>query len=532
MKHIAAIFILLFLFNQNWSQISEGGIPETWKKSSNPHTLPTKENKVLPSFDIHALRKEDSINDKEKHIPPRFAYAHKVDFSCFNSGHWTTTKGGMKIWRLFVQSPGAHSLNFTFSKFHLPQGGKLFLYNHNISHHDLIGAFTYRNNKSNGTFSTVPVRGDAIILEYNAPAGSPDPEIELSHIAHDYRNFFGILKNFGDAGACNIDVACSQGDTVRPQISSVALNINENGTRWCSGTMIANTRMDNTPYYLTAHHCVSGHQSQLANWVFVFNYESPSCGGGDGVVTQSISGSSLRANDATSDFALLELSSVPPDNFDVFYSGWNRSTTPATNAFGIHHPSGDVKKISTYNQPPSAVTSPLLSWKVSAWTEGTTEGGSSGSALFDEHKRVIGQLYGGMAACNGAVDNDQPDYYGRLDVSWDGTAANKRLRDWLDPDNTGALTQNGYNPSVSVAEVNNLVIKVFPNPANEALRFSTAENKGNYLLLDVSGRVVRYGHFAQPINTISTHDLSSGQYLLQITTSNKKGNIPLLILHP
>ena len=53
-----------------------------------------------------------------------------------------------------------------------------------------------------------------------------------------------------------------------------------------------------------------------------------------------------------------------------------------------------------------------------AWEDGVTEPGSSGSPSFDQNHRIIGQLYGGAAACSGSVNNGAYDYYGRMDVSW------------------------------------------------------------------------------------------------------------------
>ncbi len=80
----------------------------------------------------------------------------------------------------------------------------------------------------------------------------------------------------------------------------------------------------------------------------------------------------------------------------------------------------------------------------STWTLGTTLQGSSGSALFDRgSSRVIGHLSGGSAACNGTQPNGLPDCYGKFAVFWDGPTADSRLRDWLDPGNTGAMTVNG-----------------------------------------------------------------------------------------
>ena len=81
---------------------------------------------------------------------------------------------------------------------------------------------------------------------------------------------------------------------------------------------------------------------------------------------------------------------------------------------------------------------------VADWETGTTEGGSSGSALFDENLRVIGQLHGGDAACN----NNAQDYYGKFAVSWDSLSANNRqLKHWLDPNNTGIEVMDGMDPN-------------------------------------------------------------------------------------
>lgn len=75
--------------------------------------------------------------------------------------------------------------------------------------------------------------------------------------------------------------------------------------------------------------------------------------------------------------------------------------------------------------------------RVEDWDEGTTEGGSSGSPLFDQNHRVIGQLGGGQAACG----NNKSDWYGKFSVSWTGGGTNgTRLSDWLDPLGTGATS--------------------------------------------------------------------------------------------
>ncbi|MDA7716928.1 GEVED domain-containing protein [bacterium] len=99
-----------------------------------------------------------------------------------------------------------------------------------------------------------------------------------------------------------------------------------------------------------------------------------------------------------------------------------------------------LKKIS-FDNDPSTISGYLgasgtTHWQITDWNDGTTEGGSSGSALFDQNKRIIGQLHGGYAACG----NDRGDWYGRLSVTY------PNICQWLSPGCTTKVV-NGYNPS-------------------------------------------------------------------------------------
>ena len=159
-----------------------------------------------------------------------------------------------------------------------------------------------------------------------------------------------------------------------------------------------------------------------------------------------VNGAVLRANSAGTDFSLLELNARPTGN--IYYAGWDRRSITPTGGVGIHHPSGDLKKMCLDNDPltPSSFGG-ASTWEVGEWEIGVTEGGSSGSPLFNQNKLIIGQLYGGFAACAGTVDNNREDHYGRLDISWNGSSASTRLRDWLDPTGSNTLVLQGYDPS-------------------------------------------------------------------------------------
>lgn len=432
---------LLMIATTLAAQVSEGGLPYSFQKSTQPaiHTI------VLPPVDVPGLLAEDR-REAALGLPFRFGYPIERRLDMTSAGTWSSLPDGGRLWRLRLVCPGAHSVNLVYDAFWLPRGARFFLYNDDES--SVLGAFTHRNNKPHGKFATGPTRGDACTLEYHEPPGVAQPgRITIARIIHGYRNVFDKLdKSFGDSGACNVNVQCPEGAAWEAQIRSVAMILTGGGWRLCSGALVNNVRNDLAPYFLTANHCLGGEET----WVIMFNYQSSSCADLDGPTTDTVSGTTLLANNWDSDVALLRLSEDPPPDYHVHFAGWSAVDSAPAQTVCIHHPSGDIKKITFDNDPPVSTTyggTPAHShWKTVQYELGTTEPGSSGSPLFDDLHRVIGQLHGGTAACNGAEPNDQPDYYGKFALSWDnGATAAQRLRDWLDPDNTGATTLDGID---------------------------------------------------------------------------------------
>jgi len=429
------LFIALSLSSAVQAQISYGGKPLAFDNPDRLHDISTVE--VAPE-NLEALRAEDAINDQYKDIPYRFGANMAVDLG-LEEGVWQEFDDGSRAWRLGVSSPGAVSINFNFSTFQVPEGAKVFVYDADRTH--FIGAFTHQNMKPHGGLGVSLIQSDAIIIEYLEPASvNGEVALEIDNITHGYRSIlhkFDELRGpFGNSGSCNIDVVCDEGIGWEDQIRSVALIV-VGGNASCTGSLVNNTAEDGTPYFLTANHCLGGN---VGNWTFYFNHQAPTCGANNGPTNQSISGAELKASNGGSDFALLELSEDPPQAFDVFFNGWDRSGDTPTSLTGIHHPSGDLKKIShDFDSPSQQDQSGAAVWYLDQWEEGTTEGGSSGSPLFDQNNRVVGQLYGGYASCS----NIDADWYGRFDVSWDGSSPSSRLRDWLDPVGSSPLVLDG-----------------------------------------------------------------------------------------
>ena len=449
------LFVLLALFfvapDLN-AQISRGGEPYSWQNDFVISKI------FMPVIDVNALKAEDQEDQLMKDIPFRFAFGHTVDLNTANSGNWTNLANGDRVWMLEIESKGALSINLTFVDYYLPNGAKLFVYSPDRLYK--IGALTEFNNKPHRRLGTAPIPGDKIIIEYFEPSDVDfQGVITIGTVAHAYRDIFKLAedyeKGFGDSGDCNNNVVCPEAENWENQVRSVAMITLGNGTRWCTGSLLNNVTNDKTPYFLTANHCVEG--QTVSTMVFIFNYQSDICDpggdGNDGELTKSVSGASLLENTNTpgpgnstdpmeTDMALLLLSETPPDNYNVFYSGWDHSGIIPASTVGIHHPSGDVKKISFDDDAPQITGyfdltgngGGTTDWRIVNWEDGTTEGGSSGSPLFNDNRQVIGQLHGGQANCSNNVN----DYYGRLALSF------QFIAEWLDPNNTGVTSILGW----------------------------------------------------------------------------------------
>ncbi|MBK8443465.1 MAG: T9SS type A sorting domain-containing protein [Sphingobacteriales bacterium] len=444
-------FVLLLMNGAHLAQaqVSKGGMPYSFLHQ--PEMKPPAAAQ-MPAFDVVAMLAEDALTDGDKQQPYRFGKDFEVDFSLNNSGSWLTLPNGDRIWRLAITSSQARFITLQYSHYYLPKGATLYLYNADYS--SILGAFTHENNKSYLKFATGIIKGEQTILEYYEPAAVQGQGIiHIDHVIHAYRGFDSLEKDYNDSGSCNNNVNCPEGDIWKKQISSVAMILQGN-YRFCSGAMINNVRNDCTPLFLTANHCYQGTGS-TQTWIFMFNYQSSGCNNQDGATNQTVSGATVLANNAATDFVLLQLDEEIPVEYDIYFSGWSAQNVAGTAMTCIHHPAGDIKKI-TFDDDGAVATSGSSGvsqafWRINQWEDGTTEGGSSGSPLYDQNQRVVGQLFGGEASCNFL----SYDEFGSLAKSWSyGNTPNKRLKEWLDPDNSGTLVIDGKSCALPEIAIN------------------------------------------------------------------------------
>lgn len=413
-------------------------------------------------IDAMALqRKADTVNDSPALPTKQLAVAAGIAVSVApgDTGRLDRLADGGSVWRVRVRVQGATDLRLSFSHFGLPAGA--------LFH--VIGADGYyqgpytRDDAFEGGFTAPVVPGDTATLELRLPAGmaaGPDLLV-LDTIGAGFRDLFGHQKlgSPGSSGACNTDVACALGQSYAEEVRSVAyLEFRaDDDQQWyrCTGTLLADVPRTRRNWFLTAAHCIDS-ATEAATATLYWNYQSRSCGStsppAGGYFNDNQSGAWLRAAREDVDFSLLELRNTPQADWHVFRAGWDAGEGALPGTIGIHHPGGDVKKITAGPTPRATGNCTMLRpvpgthWRTGPYSQGTTEKGSSGSGIFantstgERSRRLVGFLSGGNAACS-SVSPTQPnggtDCYGKFAAAWDGPSASQRLRDWLDPAGTG-----------------------------------------------------------------------------------------------
>lgn len=530
-----SFFVLLVLIHQlTIAQISQGGEPYSFSHKMD----------VLKAVSVNM----DKQSFEEKEITKNcdamaFAQFLPVNIS-LKDERWQKTKtgDGMMVYRLAIKSENAQAVGAYFSQVNIPIGAKLFVYS--SDHQQLLGAFTSFNNKESAFLPTEYIIGDELAIEYMEPLEVVGKGYFIvNELLYAYRgiNTFNDRSGFGSAGACEVNVNCLEGNNKTKQRDAVLRILVKSGSMgtWCSGTLVNNTSEDRAPYVLTADHCgKNASVSEHHQWVFYFDYQSVGCE--NPVIEpdhQTMVGcmeiaSSSNTGELGSDFYLVRLEDDIPEHYDPYFIGWNRDGLGSSRGYTIHHPRGDIKKISHYTQPlvDGNYQGGIFNgfWEVH-WSEtesgyGVTEGGSSGSPIFDKNGYLIGTLTGGQAACN---NPSAPDYYGKFSVHWEsnGTEIDEQLAYWLDPNNTGQLHLGGvYLGSEELEMPLGDIFTSYPNPVSDNLNiyFKKASNSHQIDIYDVSGRAVQSVNY-QGIGDkkIDMTGLAKGVYLLKVNDGNK-----------
>lgn len=473
--YIAVLFIVVHLSAVH-AQIVTQYVDESVKISSSLSKITGDLKCAIPLKKIQAfnaineLRNDSAssaIADKTMHC---FAKMINVSFS-LKDGIWHEAEGG-RVWCLELFSANAVGMNVGFENLFIPDGAELYIVNADQTM--IYGPVSSSNIPDDQVLLTNFLDGDKVrICLYEPDSVKNRSRLNIANIGHAFSS--GETKGH-KLLPCHNDVMCHSG---WEKESNAIVQIEFPKGEWYyngTGALIMNTRKDFKPYVLTAFHCVDqnrdnwlseSEKNAISRCTFTFGYKKNTCNGTVGSVT-TFNGAKFRAAWLKTDMALLELNNVILSRHHMSFLGWDRSDQSSPRGTCIHHPEGQVMKISftdqsiaVYNKPIGwedegnqyYISEPGTHWEC-VMNNGTAQYGSSGSPLLNAARRVIGQLHGGDEICPPVSK-----FFGRFDLSWEGGGtSDTQLKCWLDPDNTGSVTMNTQLKDWKISGSNNIYV--------------------------------------------------------------------------
>jgi len=365
---------------------------------------------------------------------------------------WQPNDGGGQAAALRFVATGAQGLRLGVRVESLPAGSRLAFYGTQGPVHTIDAAGLHalmQRNLDGGAqapaarlYWSPGVAGEQVTLVIELPAQADTQAVRLSvpllsHLTIAPGQEPPLAK--ASAGSCEMDVACSPEYVEQGRSVARLRFVQSDGNAYlCSGTLMNDMASSGTPYLLTAHHCISDQataSSLSTDWLL----RAATCGSATPTpgYAQRTGGATLLYTSTASDTTLVRLNdSVPPG---VVYAGsyFGTGAVPGTAISDVHHPEGDLQKISlgqlsgysicTANQCLSTDRS-IGTFYAVQWQQGVVEPGSSGSGAFvtlGQHRYLIGQLFGGTSSCASPRGSD---FFARFDLNY----ANA-LHQWLNP---------------------------------------------------------------------------------------------------
>lgn len=422
-----------------FAQVSEGGMPLSFKFRTQKSSI------VLPEFKLHVIEPKKLLEkDEADGISNRYSEFEIVNINLKDGLNRVYNSENGQIWQYLIKSDSALTIQVMFSKFFIPPGAKLFIYNEDYTL--IYGAFTEKNNLADSSFILADFASKHIIVEYFEPFDAPfGGQVIIGSIGQAYKD---IINTTLDESSY-IDINCPEGKDWQYEkhaVCKITFKIGLTGYL-CTGSLINNVKQDGIPYFLTANHCIDN-ETSAKSVVAYFNYEREGCTGNI-KSSKTLVGATLCTRGEDSDYSLLKLSSTPPADYKPFYAGWDARSNNPVNGTCIHHPQGIIKKITIdYDEItpfPYSISwdegspSPANTHWAVQFDDGAVAGGSSGSPIFNSYKRIFGQLHGGV---------DADEYYGMLSYSFTHSKAGyNSLKSFLDPNNSGIKYLDGYAPA-------------------------------------------------------------------------------------
>ena len=411
---------------------------------------------VLPAIDTSKIEQDGYLKASTQIGTPRVVAATATVAKMQQALQWNTLADGRLVAAINIESTGAYGLRAGVAVERLPDNAVLRVYSQEHpnavveTRGEQVNALLARNQQTGvtgaaaATWWTPEIGTGNATLEVVLPAGTRADALRIAipTVSHVYQNLalptadeLAAVTKAG-SGSCNLDASCTSDYQVESNAVARMLYTREDGKSYlCTGTLVNNVKGDYTPYFMTANHCISS-QTSASSLQTAWFYRSSSCNSGvPGSNTATrYGGANLLYATADTDSSFLQLNEMPPAG--VTLAGWDARVTTTSGAavYGLHQPLGDLLKYSVGS------VSGFLNCSASGidvlctvgnsnsnfydvtWSQGVTEGGSSGSGLFKDG-RLIGTLFGGSSSC---TVRGGTDTYGRFDAVF-----NNQLWKWL-----------------------------------------------------------------------------------------------------
>lgn len=335
---------------------------------------------------------------------------------------WTAVPGGF-VAQVRVSAPGAEALRvglrFTAMPDDLeiraaaPAGGEVTKTTARLLYKLTNGAWPVDH-------WTASTEGGVQVIELFT-ARRPTPAT-LAFTVTDVSHIFGASPKVDFA--CHVDIGCIADTNVRQDGKAVArMRFVEGGGAFvCTGSLLNDAANSMTPLFATANHCISTQAVASTLETFFFFY-AETCGAQPNVPTRLTGGATLLLADFNTDFTLLRLSVPAPAG--AYFLGWDSTPLPiGTNVFGIHHPNGEFQRYMAGRMIASVrVTNSDTgitfadNFNRIQYTQGITEGGSSGSPVLTGTGAFRGTLFGSPSS-NSCTNTQSTGSYSDFSVAY------------------------------------------------------------------------------------------------------------------
>lgn len=322
--------------------------------------------------------KKQSNNEREN----QFAISLPVNIDLLTEKN-KKLQNNKDVFSVTITAKDALNISVEFSEFELMEGDVVSIF----TNRELTDSITSNQNNLNKIWASRVYQGNKLTFVLTSNVQKSINKLVIGKVNFGYKPYGVDFGKIGSSAPCHINANCPAGNGWDNEKNSVAMIV-ANGVIQCTGALTMNTCNTNIPYLLTADHCLGA--GNVPNWVFQFQTWSTDCATNTGWREDiQFNGCVLRANNAATDFALLQMNNTPAANSGINYSGWSRQTNNITSTTVLHHPAGDLMKISVDNNTPTqAIYQGADCWRLDL-DLGRLEGGSSGAPIITKIIKLL-----------------------------------------------------------------------------------------------------------------------------------------------